>query len=189
MTVLSGHCGDIVLASPGLYVIASQGITLNDRREATSLFPREKSAEGEEVTEEGLVGFLVAPLGDFVVSRLVPAEPGLRVTVNGRRPLGGLERLDDEDVIGVRPVAGFGVNRSDPIRFTYFRRKGPPIRFVLPVTSNLHCSYSGRRLAGVTAVRCSGCFLLYHEEAAWRSDLDEMCPACGWSSQQETRHD
>ena len=180
MTVLSGNRGDILVTSPGLYALASQGITPGGPRNATSLSSDGERGEGEQGVGEGLIGFVVAPLGDFVVSQRGAA--GRSVTVNGRRPLGGLELLGENVVIALRPVDDLGANRSGPVRFRYSCRKGPPLRFVMPVMSSLRCAYSGRPLAGVSAIRCSGCFRLYHEEAAWQADLDEMCPTCGWTS-------
>ncbi|MGA2068499.1 MAG: hypothetical protein ABSG86_26230 [Thermoguttaceae bacterium] len=182
MPVFSGNSGETVLASPGLYVIGARGVMPGGGPGTTPLSPCGTGAGSNGAAAERRTGLLVSLLGDFVVSRLAATGSDRPVTLNGRLPLGWIERLEDADVLEVRPVDGFDANRSAAVRVTYFRRKGPPIRCVVPVTSSLRCSYSGKRLAGVPTVRCSGCFRLYHEEAAWRADLDGMCPTCGWSN-------
>jgi len=158
--------GEIIVTRPGLYVFHRNGLALRPAGPA----------------DEGSPGFLVSPLGDFVVSPSAAADAGhcVCVTLNGRAPLGRLERLTHDDVIELRPVGGPSVNRSCHVRFMY-REQGPPIRFVLPRWSAVRCAYSMRPLAGETAVRCARCSRLYHEDAAWHSDVDEVCPKCGWS--------
>jgi hypothetical protein len=184
MTVLSGKSGQTIVANPGLFVIGARGIMTTSGSRTTPLIPCWVRAESDEVTAESPAGLLVSLLGDFIVSRRAATDSERRVTLNGRLPLGSIERLEDADVIDVRPVDGFDANESGLVRFTYFQRKGPPIRCVVPVISSLRCSYTGKRLAGAVAVRCSGCFLLYHEEAAWRADLEEICQTCGWSGKE-----
>ncbi len=181
MAVIRGTWGQTAMANPGLYLVGARGLMPGGGPGSTAALSGGTKTQSDTAAAKGYAALLVSPLGDFVVSRLGAADSG-RMTVNGRSPLGGLERLAEGDVIDVRGAEGFAGDRSGPVHFTYLQRIGPPIRFVMPALSSLRCCYCGKSLAGATAIRCSGCFLLFHEEAAWRSELDESCPWCGWRS-------
>lgn len=166
MATLAGSFGRIVVSRPGWYGFDPDGAKL---RPAAPVC-------------DGTPGLLVHALGDFAVG--CAATDSFCVTVNGRAPLGGLRRLAHEHVLELRP-ARLARDRAAWIRCVYLEH-GPAIAFVLPADCSLRCAYSMVPLAGEVAIRCSRCYRLYHEKAAWRSDLDEICPACGWSSQEET---
>ena len=160
MTILrdDDRC-ETVLARPGLYRIDDDPVQPHVDRQAAP----------------ALVGLLVAALGDFLIHR---QRSHSDVTIDGRPPLGCIERLADHATIVVPRGAG-----RESVRWFYVR-SGPPVEFALPVGAAVRCAYSFKTLAGATAVRCPGCVSLYHKTAAWETELGRQCPVCGWAEDQ-----
>jgi hypothetical protein len=135
-----------------------------------------------------VAGLLVALQGDFLVVPTRSERCGGNVanrqrshsdvTIDGRPPLGCIERLADHATIVVSRGAG-----RESVRWFYVR-SGPPVEFALPVGAAVRCAYSFKTLAGATAVRCPGCVSLYHKTAAWETELGRRCPVCGWAEDQ-----
>lgn len=157
MTILrdDDRC-ETVLARPGLYRIDADPVQLQFDRQAAP----------------ALAELLVSALGDFLIHR---QRSHRGVTIDGRPPLGGIERLADHATI----VVPRGADR-EPLRWLYLR-SGPPIEFALPDGAAVRCAYSYRELAAAVAVRCPGCATLYHKTSAWETELSRRCPVCGWS--------
>jgi hypothetical protein len=162
MPILRNERQEIVIREPGFRALARIG----------------ELPGGFGAPDLSAAGVLSSGSGDFVVVPRHPdREEGL-VTVNGRLPLGGLQRLEDGDVVHFdQHVSGAAGRRC---RLIYLRQ-GSPVCLRLPREVNVRCAYSSRPLAGRRAVRCSQCFLLYDEKMAWLTELQERCPACGWS--------
>jgi hypothetical protein len=159
---------EIHLSQPGRYLPSAHGIRRCEQRETIDIAPS---------------ALLVHYIGDFASAGYVGDRCDYEILVNERPPLGRLQLLQEGDVIRITPTTDRAGGHPQPSRFICVRQP-PPIRFVLPASSLVRCAYTVRRLAGATAVRCPGCFRLYHETAAWESELLSVCPACGWSAQE-----
>ena len=126
------------------------------------------------------LALLVCHLGDFVTRRASGGETQSRriVRLSGRPLLGDLERLSGE--VQVDLCAAGSENPSCSYCLEYSQLDGPAVEFRMPDVSTLLCRYSTRPLRGRRAVRCSGCYHLFSDQA-WESELGRRCPACGWS--------
>ena len=170
--VLHGDATETVFSKPGLYLVFGDG---------TWSRPTEEPSAAAGMLAIHVTGDFVSssPLGRAPLGR---APRGREILLNNRAPLGGLQRLQEGDVIELRQDSDFDGDldghSSSRLRLVY-GRKAPPIRFVLPPSSPIRCGYTLSPLAGEAAVRCGQCFQLYGTRA-WAGDLRGSCPRCGW---------
>ena len=161
--VLRGDAPEIVFSEPGLYLVSGDGTWSRPTEEPSAA--------------AGILAIHI--IGDFVSSSSCGQAPcGREILLNNRAPLGGLQRLQEGDVIELRQDKDLDGHSSSRLRLVY-GRKAPPIRFVLPASSPIRCGYTLSPLAREAAVRCGQCFQLYGTRA-WTGDLRGSCPRCGW---------
>lgn len=156
MAVLHTNRKEVVtVTQPGAYRFEGAGLQLVDAKANMNMnAPR----------------LLVVAIGDFVSS-----SSTTNCRINGRPPLGALQRLADGDVIDIDDSLTGPVEpdaTSETNRFEYFRR-GPAIRCRGSV--EVRCAYSN--VLTRNFCRCSNCFQLYDEEI-WLTELSRTCPAC-----------
>lgn len=135
------------------------------------------------VTWTSSASVIVNLIGDFLAAKrcdVAAAASGRLAKLNGRKLLGGIERLRDGDVILIDHAAAGTTGGASRARYVY-RQAAPPIELIVPPDerAELRCAYSGESLVGRTAIRCGRCCALY-DTNVWCEDLAQSCVLCGW---------